>query len=115
MISKVSQGPLRVARVGQQGMASLDFCKTGGLTKTLQPRLLELLGLLQLLCVQIMQAVVVVIILSAGDELPQTHRTILGQGEVLDKIYVARISHGYRENRPRQRNHHAFHRSTSTD
>src|SRR6266478_10106577 len=83
------------------------------LPETLQPRLRELLGLFELLGVQVMEAVVVIVVLGAGDELPQTHGPILGEREVLDKLHIARLRRTDRENRPRQRDHYAFHRNTS--
>src|SRR5712691_5200654 len=83
-VAQVVQRALWIALVSEKGVASLDFGQAGGLAEALQPRSRELLGLLELLGVEKVEAMVVVIILGARDKLPQAYRTVFGEGEVLD-------------------------------
>ena len=50
-------------------MAGLDLGETGRLTETLQPGAGELFNLFELLGVKEVEAVIVIVVLSAGDEL----------------------------------------------
>ncbi len=61
---------LGIALVGEESMASLDFRQARRLPEALEPRLGKLFGLVELFGVEIVETMVIVIVLGAGDELP---------------------------------------------
>ena len=70
-------------------MARLDLGEPRGLPVPLVPEAPELCGLIELPGVEVVQAVEVVVILGAGDELLEGRVAILGEREVLDEADVA--------------------------
>src|SRR5262249_39101584 len=109
VVPKILQRPLRVSFIGEEGIASLNLREPRRLAEPLQPRFCKLLGLLVLFRIEEMETVVVVIILSAGDELSQARRAILGQREVLNVTDLAGRRRRDHENCHRRPDQHALH------
>ena len=83
--AQVIERRLRVLIVGQQGVARLNLGKPPRLPMPLMPRPGQFASLLELLRVQKMEALVVVIVVRAGDQLLQRHRPVGGQRKLLDE------------------------------
>ena len=90
VLAQVGQRSFGVALIGEKGVPGLDFGQPRRLAETLQPGLRELLGSFELLGVEIMEAVIIVVVLGAGDELAQARGPIPGQGEVLHVPHLGR-------------------------
>ena len=79
------ESPLRVAIVGEQPLATLDQVAQPGRLRPLCPTFEHVAELVLLASVLVVQGVIEVIFLGAGNELLEDFRAIFGQGKRLDK------------------------------